>query len=214
MFTGIIHCVAQLIEQRSENKNLHLSFRSPLSSELHINQSVSHNGTCLSVTAQRFDTHCVIAVDQTLGTTNLGNLQTGDLVNLELARPMDQRLEGHYVQGHVDRLLRCLSYKERSGSWTFIFDLPVKYRPYLIEKGSICINGISLTAHDVHKDRFSVSIIPYTYEQTNFSRLQIGDLVNVEFDIVGKYLYRFFSLSHPSAQQQDVSEIPPQASGL
>ena len=168
MFTGIVTCMARLRAATAEGTNLQLVFESPISKQLHINQSVAHNGTCLSITTQDKYTHTVIAIAQTIQTTNLGNLQIDELVNLELALSPTDKLEGHYVQGHVDTVLPCIERLEKSGSWRFTFALPASSAAQVVEKGPVCLNGVSLTAHDVQQDKFSVSVIPYTYHHTNF----------------------------------------------
>ena len=195
MFTGIIHCVARVVERRQEGDNISFRFQSSLSHRLQVNQSVAHNGTCLSIVDHQSDTHSVVAVHQSLRTTNLCNLKEDAPINIELALVGGQRIDGHYVQGHVDGCLECLDIQARAGSWVFVFELPKDARHLLVEKGSICLNGVSLTVHDLRDDHFSVSIIPYTYAQTNFSSLKVGDHVNVEFDILGKYIERLFERS-------------------
>lgn len=186
--------MAQLLRKTPQEDNLHLTFKSPIAHRLQKNQSLAHNGVCLSTHTQTTDTHSVIAIAQTLQTTNISNLKIGDYVNIEPALPATGRWEGHYVQGHVDTILACLARTEQKGSWRFTFELPPKNKAQVIEKGAICLNGVSLTVHDLRKDRFSVSIIPYTYEHTTFSTLQVEDPVNVEFDILGKYIQHLFCL--------------------
>ena len=194
MFTGIVECVATLCEKHSSGNNLHLSFKSSMSSSLHIDQSIAHNGVCLTIVAQHKDTHTVTAIPQTLSHTNLAKLQTHTQINLERALGVDSRLEGHWVLGHIDTTLRCVDIQTLAKSWCFSFLLKdLAHRRWLIEKGAICINGVSLTVHNLLADQFSVSIIPHTYERTNFSILKVGDEVNVEFDVLGKYVENFYT---------------------
>ena len=189
MFTGIIECTATLCKKHRLDDNLHLTFQSLISSQLSVDQSVAHNGVCLTIVAQHQDTHTVTAIPQTLSHTNLVKLQTQTQINLERSLPANGRLEGHWVLGHIDTTLLCTSIKVFSKSWRFTFALKDQaHRRWLIEKGSVCINGISLTVHSLLSDQFSVSVIPYTYENTNFSMLKVGEEVNVEFDALGKYV--------------------------
>jgi riboflavin synthase len=190
MFTGIIEATGKLIALNREESNLHLLVQSSISSQLKIDQSVSHNGICLTVVEVTDNSHRVTAIDETLSKTNLGHLQVGDDLNLERCMKLGDRLDGHIVQGHVDQTAECISVKETNGSWVYTF----KYRPskqnLVVEKGSICINGISLTAFEAKEDFFSVAIIPYTYGHTNIHKVKKGSLVNLEFDIIGKYVAR------------------------
>jgi riboflavin synthase len=163
---------------------------SPLSNELKIDQSVAHNGVCLTVDALRPGMHRVTAIDETLQKTHLGTWQNGTKVNLERCLAMGGRLDGHMVQGHVDTTGTCLSVEDKDGSWLFSFSFPEKFAALMIEKGSICLNGISLTAFEVGRNSFSVAIIPYTWEHTNMHTIQPGNQVNLEFDMVGKYIQR------------------------
>jgi len=173
---------------RREGANVHLTFSSAVSSQLKIDQSVAHNGVCLTVVAQEANRHTVTAVAETLQRSNLGDLQEGSLVNLERAMLAGARLDGHLVQGHVDAKGRCTGVEELDGSWYFHFEYRPSPEHLLVDKGSICINGVSLTVVAPQNDRFTVAIIPYTYEHTNFRQLQPGDAVNLEFDILGKYI--------------------------
>ena len=190
MFTGIVTSTAPLVRKVTDGSHLRLSFESTISEHLHINQSIAHNGTCLSVETQEKDTYSVIVIAETLRNTNFSRLEVGEFVNIERAMLASERFEGHYVQGHVDTCVTCLEAKKISENRAFVFDLPPKYRAFVVEKGSICLNGVSLTAHNVTDRTFSVSLTPYTYSKTTFSQLQVGHEVNVEFDIFGKYIAR------------------------
>ena len=195
MFTGIIEALGKVTAIESNKGNLDLWVSSPISSELKIDQSVSHNGICLTVVELREGMHRVTAIDETLRKTNLGQIKMGDIVNLERCMPANGRFDGHIVQGHVDQTGECISSKEENGSWLFEF----KYKPnpqnIIVEKGSICINGTSLTAFDATDDRFKVAVIPYTFDNTNIQSVKVGTLVNLEFDIVGKYVARLLKMA-------------------
>jgi riboflavin synthase len=198
MFTGIIECTGNVIECRKDKNNLHITVRSPISSELKPDQSVNHNGVCLTVVSIQDSSHTVTAVDETLQRSNLADLKTGDAVNLERAMPLNGRLDGHLVQGHVDETAECISIEDQNGSWLYTFGFKSSRQNLLIEKGSVCINGVSLTAFNVKEGRFSVAIIPYTYEHTNFSKLKSKDSVNIEFDVIGKYVAKWMeTYRHP-----------------
>lgn len=188
MFTGIIETLATLEKAERENSNVHFTFSSLITHELKIDQSVAHNGVCLTVVNISGNRYTVTAIDETLKRTNLGNLKTGNLVNLERCMPANGRFDGHIVQGHVDTTAVCVNITEQNGSWEFEFEHPDKPEYLTVEKGSITINGVSLTVVKSERTRFSVHIIPYTYEHTNFKSLKINDTVNLEFDIVGKYI--------------------------
>lgn len=194
MFTGIIEALGNVKSLEKEGSNLHFTVESPLSNQLKIDQSLSHNGVCLTVVAVGHDWHRVTAVEETLRRSNLGQWQPGTLVNLERCLPIGGRLDGHLVQGHVDECVKCAEVLETGGSWAFSF----RYRPeqagLLVDKGSVCLNGVSLTVVSPGLDTFSVAIIPYTWEHTNFKTLRAGDFVNVEFDILGKYIARQMAL--------------------
>jgi riboflavin synthase len=194
MFTGIIEATGLIRQVMAHGANLTFEVSSPLSSGFKPDQSVAHDGVCLTVEAVSDQTHRVTAIRETLEKTVLGDWTTGRKVNLERAMVMGARLDGHLVQGHVDARGRCLSVEDADGSWRYRFSFPDSFAPLMIEKGSICVNGISLTAFDVTDNAFSVAIIPYTYEQTNISGLRPGDAVNLEFDMIGKYVARFNSL--------------------
>jgi len=190
MFTGIIETIGRVIELKKDQDNLHLIIESDISNELKIDQSVAHNGVCLTVVAMANGTHAVTAVAETLIKSNLGKLKTGDLVNLERCMQINGRLDGHIVQGHVDQTGICAEVKEMNGSWEYTFTYDPTLGNITVEKGSICINGISLTVVNSIENSFSVAIIPYTYEHTNMQELKKGDAVNLEFDIIGKYVAR------------------------
>ncbi len=193
MFTGIIEDIGNVTNLSKTGSNLQISIKSSITQELKIDQSVSHNGVCLTVVVIRGDIYEVTAIKETLEKSNIGNLEVGSAVNLERAMKLGDRLDGHLVQGHVDQTAICTSIKEEAGSWYFTFFYDVGKGNVTIEKGSITVNGVSLTVVNSEKDSFSVAIIPYTYEHTNFNKIKEGDNVNVEFDIVGKYLKRFLS---------------------
>lgn len=191
MFTGIIETIGTVKNIVAEGTNLHFTIQSPISNELKIDQSVSHNGVCLTVVAldAANTTHTVTAIHETLIKTNLGNWQVGSIVNIERCMPANGRFDGHIVQGHVDQTATCTNVEEANGSWYSTFEYEPKGN-ITVEKGSITINGVSLTVVNSTNKGFSVAIIPYTYEHTNFKTLQVGQTVNLEFDIVGKYIAR------------------------
>ena len=192
MFSGIVESAARVTGLTREGENLHIRLACDFASELHIDQSVAHNGVCLTVVALHDDdTYTVTAIRETLDRSNLGDLKVGDLVNLERSMKIDGRLDGHIVQGHVDQTAVCTAVEEAGGSWYFTFE----YEPHegglcTVEKGSVAVNGVSLTVCDSQRGRFRVAIIPYTFEHTNFCRIGTGSVVNLEFDIVGKYIAR------------------------
>ena len=190
MFTGIIETIGTVHEVATSGSNIHLTVESAISGELKIDQSVSHNGVCLTVVDRDDSMHTVTVVRETLQRSNLGKLVAGDLVNLERSMRIGDRLDGHIVQGHVDATATILNKIDEQGSWRFLFAYPPKYRNYLIPKGSVCINGVSLTVIDPVEDQFSIAVIPYTYTHTNFHKLNPGDLVNIEWDLIGKYILR------------------------
>ena len=199
MFSGIVEATAKVVKIVKEQENLHFTFTCPFVSELKIDQSVSHNGVCLTVVALTDDTYTVTAMAETLRLTNLGDLQVGDEVNVERSMLMNGRLDGHIVQGHVDLTAICESVTEDDGSWIFRFAYPynkeMAERGYFaVDKGSVTLNGVSLTVCRPEKDSFEVCIIPYTYENTNFHSIRKGTKVNVEFDILGKYIARLNEL--------------------
>ena len=190
MFTGIIETLGKVTELRHEQGNLHITVESTIASELKIDQSVAHNGVCLTVVALSDGKHTVTAIDETLQKSNIGQLKLGDLVNLERCMQMNGRLDGHIVQGHVDQTATCIGFRELDGSWEYIFEYDSSGGNVTVEKGSICVNGISLTVVNSKPNSFSVAIIPYTFEHTNLQQVQIGSTVNLEFDIIGKYVAR------------------------
>ena len=194
MFTGIIEKIGTVQSIEKEGTNVHFTIASAISEELKIDQSLSHNGVCLTVVALSEGTHTVTAIEETMKRSNLGALQVGDLVNLERAMQSNSRLDGHIVQGHVDKMGEVVSVAEVDGSWYFRFKYEVTEEHLLVDKGSICINGVSLTVVEPKDDEFSVAIIPYTYENTNFKSFKAGDKVNLEFDILGKYIAKYVKL--------------------
>lgn len=194
MFTGIIEVLGTVTRIEKERENVHFTISSPLAPELRIDQSVAHNGVCLTVVAIEGNTHTVTAIRETMDKTALGELQEGDPVNLERAMKMGDRLDGHIVQGHVDQTATCTSVAEEGGSWRFRFEYDPGLQNVTIEKGSITVDGTSLTVVDSGRNHFSVAIIPYTYEHTIFHRYQPGRKVNLEFDVVGKYVARLLEL--------------------
>ena len=191
MFTGIIESLGKITNVKADRGNIDFTIESEISKELKIDQSVSHNGVCLTVTDKSNNTHTVTAVKETLDKSSLKSFSVDDLINLERAMKLGERLDGHLVQGHVDGVAKCISVSVNDGSWIYQFEFDVKNEMLLIEKGSICINGVSLTVFDIVKNTFKVTIIPYTYENTSFKKLKEGDIVNIEFDMIGKYLARF-----------------------
>lgn len=194
MFTGIIEGLGKLHKIEDEGSNRHFTFSCDFTSELKIDQSLAHNGTCLTVVGIENDQYVVTAIDETLERTNLGKLAEGDIVNLERCMIANGRLDGHIVQGHVDQTGICEKVEELDGSWKYYIRYAPKTDNVTVEKGSICINGVSLTVVDSEKDMFSVAIIPYTHEHTTFKNLKPGDTVNLEFDIIGKYVARMMEL--------------------
>ena len=197
MFTGIIEATGKAAAISHDKGNLELWVSSPISSELKIDQSVSHNGICLTVVEIKDGMHRVTAIDETLRKTNLQDLKTGDVINLERCMPANGRFDGHIVQGHVDGTGECLSVKEANGSWVYEFRYKPSAQNLIVEKGSICINGISFTAFHAVDDIFRVAIIPYTYANTNIHSVRVGSLVNLEFDIIGKYVAKLLKVQKP-----------------
>ena len=190
MFTGIIETLGSVTDVVQELDNIHITVASSLSNELKIDQSVAHNGVCLTVVRLSDTSHTVTAIQETLNKTNLQHLKPGSPVNLERCMQMNARLDGHIVQGHVDQVATCIKREELEGSWEYRFKYDPAAGNVTVEKGSICVNGISLTVVNSEADEFSVFIIPYTYEHTNLHDVQAGDTVNLEFDIIGKYVAR------------------------
>lgn len=198
MFSGIVEEAAQVVALKKEQENLHITMTCSFANELKIDQSVAHNGVCLTVVSKTDDSYTVTAIQETLQLTNLGFLEPGSKVNLERSMMMNGRLDGHIVQGHVDQTAICTEIKEADGSWYFTFEYPfnkeMAKRGYLtVDKGSVTVNGVSLTVVSPTDNSFKVAIIPYTYEHTNFHQLKVGSVVNIEFDIIGKYVSRMLS---------------------
>ncbi len=196
MFTGIIEDLGVVTELISDKENLHITLNSNITPELKIDQSVSHNGVCLTVINIDKSAYTVTAIKETLEKSNIGHLKINDSINLERAMKMNARLDGHIVQGHVDQTAICTHVEDSKGSWVFTFEYDESLNNMTIEKGSITVNGISLTVVNSGTNTFSVAIIPYTYNNTNFYKLKKGDTVNLEFDVIGKYVKKLFSLSH------------------
>ena len=194
MFTGIIETLGEVKKLEKEGGNLHITLTSKITKELKIDQSVAHNGVCLTVVKITDDSYTVTAIEETLEKTNLNDLGQGDHVNLERAMVLGARLDGHIVQGHVDQTGECINIEEKDGSWFFTFSYDPTQNNVTIEKGSITIDGTSLTVVDSQKNSFSVAIIPYTYEHTRFGRYSKGTRVNLEFDVIGKYVSRLLEL--------------------
>ena len=191
MFTGIVESLGEIVDINEELNNIHFTVRSEISPKLKIDQSLSHSGVCLTVVDIEKNCHTVTAVKETLDKSALKNLKKGDIFNLERAMKLGGRLDGHLVQGHVDDIAKCVDVKMNEGSWIFTFSFNEKFKNLIIEKGSICINGVSLTDFNVTNNSFDVTIIPYTYDNTNFNKINVGDIVNIEYDMIGKYLARF-----------------------
>ena len=194
MFTGIIEDIGIVSSLKTELDNLHISIKSKITPELKIDQSVAHNGVCLTVVAINNDEYTVTAIKETLEKTSLNHLIVNDKVNLERAMKLGDRLDGHIVQGHVDQTATCTEVKDENGSWLFTFNYDSSLNNITIEKGSITVNGTSLTVVNSKKDSFSVAIIPFTYEHTNFNTFKIGTIVNLEFDVLGKYVSRLMDI--------------------
>ena len=196
MFTGIIEDIGVVSNLEEEFDNLHITIKSTITSELKIDQSVAHNGVCLTVVNINDDTYTVTAIKETLDKTNLSALKIDDKVNLERAMKLGDRMDGHIVQGHVDQTAICTNIEETNGSWVFTFNYDSRLNNITIEKGSITVNGTSLTVVNSKKDTFSVAIIPYTYQHTNFNAFKKGTIVNLEFDVLGKYVSRLLELKN------------------
>ncbi len=200
MFSGIVEEAATIVALESEQGNLHLTVMSAFTSELKIDQSVAHNGVCLTVVSIEEDRYTVTAIKETLERSNLGLLKVGNKINLERSMMMNGRLDGHIVQGHVDQTATCTEVKEADGSWyytfEYAFDQTMAQQGYMtVEKGSVTVNGVSLTVCNSKDNSFQVAIIPYTYEHTNFHEFKVGSVVNIEFDIIGKYLSRMMKFA-------------------
>ncbi|MGA1546808.1 MAG: riboflavin synthase [Flavobacteriaceae bacterium] len=196
MFTGIIEAFARVKQLQKDGDNIHIELECELAPELKIDQSVAHNGVCLTVVACNTTCFTVTAIQETLNKTTLGELQIGDWINIERAMKLGDRLDGHLVQGHVDQTATCIEKKELEGSWIFTFSYDSAQGNMTIEKGSITVNGVSLTVVNSKEAQFSVAIIPYTFEHTNFKQLEVGKKVNLEFDLVGKYISKLYSRSN------------------
>jgi riboflavin synthase len=194
MFTGIIEALGAIQKISIDRTNKTFWIKSNIASQLKVDESLSHNGICLTIEEIKDATYRVTAIQETLDKTNMQNWKDGDIVNLERSMQMNGRIDGHIVQGHVDGTGKCISKKDFDGSFEFTFSFDEDNAALIIEKGSICVNGVSLTAFSVAKNTFTVAIIPYTFEHTNFKNIQEGDLVNLEFDILGKYVNRLYSL--------------------
>ena len=194
MFTGIIEAVGRVDKIEREGTNLHFTISSSISDELKIDQSIAHDGVCLTVVALAPGQHTVTAIEETLLRSRIGQWEVGTIVNLERAMKPNARLDGHMVQGHVDKVGECISIEDRDGSWYFRFRYEPAPEHMLVDKGSVCVNGVSLTVVNPTEEEFSVAIIPYTYEHTNFNQFQVGSKVNLEFDIIGKYIARHMAL--------------------
>ena len=194
MFTGIVEAIGEVMDIHKEGTNITFTLTCPFTNELKIDQSLSHNGVCLTVIAIEGNLYSVTAIDETLKKTNLGKLEVGSKVNLERCMPANGRFDGHIVQGHVDQIGRVTAITPQDGSWLYDFEYEPEGQNITVEKGSICINGTSLTVFNSGTNTFRVAIIPYTYEHTVFHTLEVGDIVNLEFDIVGKYIRKMMNL--------------------
>ena len=193
MFTGIIETLGIVQEIKKDKDNVHITIASAITDELHIDQSVAHNGICMTVVAVNKNLYTVTAIGETIKKTNISHWQIGDSVNLERAMKLGDRLDGHIVQGHVDQIGNCIVAKETNGSWYYTFEYDESAENITIEKGSITVNGVSLTVVESKNNEFSVAIIPYTYENTNFKNFKVGIKVNLEFDVIGKYVSRLYA---------------------
>ena len=194
MFTGIVETLGIISDIKKDQENIHLTIQTNITNELKIDQSVAHNGVCLTVVNLFDDKHVVTAIKETIDKTTLGSWKIGDKVNIERAMKLGDRLDGHIVQGHVDQTAICTNIEDKEGSWVFTFEYDSTLNNITIEKGSITVNGTSLTVVNSKKDSFSVAIIPYTYENTIFHTFEVGTKVNLEFDVVGKYIARMYEL--------------------
>ncbi len=193
MFTGIIESVGTITTIRDEGTNRHFRVGSSISNQLRVDQSLSHDGVCLTVVSVGADFHWVVAIKETLERSTAGDWQEGSLVNLERSMIANGRFDGHVVQGHVDQQAKCMALRDEHGSWVYDFEYDVSSGHVNVEKGSIAINGVSLTVFNIRENRFSVAIIPYTFEHTSFSRIKPGTMVNLEFDIIGKYVKKIMN---------------------
>lgn len=193
MFTGIIETLGTVQEIIKDKDNVHITIASSITDELQIDQSVAHNGICMTVVAISKNLYTVTAIGETIKKTNISYWKTGDSINLERAMKLGDRLDGHIVQGHVDQIGNCIVAKETNGSWYYTFEYDESLENITIEKGSVTVNGVSLTVVDSKKNEFSVAIIPYTFEHTNFKNFEVGTKVNLEFDVIGKYVSRLYA---------------------
>jgi riboflavin synthase len=194
MFTGIIESTGTITKIEKEGTNVHFTVKSPITNELKIDQSLAHDGVCLTVVAIEGDEYVVTAIDETLIRSAIGDRKVGDELNLERAMISNGRLDGHIVQGHVDATGTCVGKENKDGSWIFTFEYTLTPEHLLVDKGSVCINGVSLTVVSPVENRFSVAIIPYTYEHTSFKHIEIGSKINLEFDIIGKYMAKYMQV--------------------
>lgn len=199
MFTGIIESIGEVLQIENEQTNRTFRLSSPFADELKVDQSVSHNGVCLTVTKIDGNQYWVTAIEETLDKTNLGLWKTGEKINLERCMPANGRFDGHIVQGHVDQTAVCASLSDQNGSWLIGFEFDSKTGNQTVHKGSICVNGVSLTVVESKPGYFSVAIIPYTWMHTNFNELKVGSVVNLEFDIVGKYIRQMVANQFPTS---------------
>lgn len=193
MFTGIIETLGIIQEIKKEKNNVHITINASITSELKVDQSVAHNGVCLTVVAIKDTFYTVTAIDETIKKTNLSDWKVGGSINLERAMKLGDRLDGHIVQGHVDQTGTCITAEQTNGSWLYTFEYDENWNNITIEKGSITVNGVSLTVVNSKKNEFSVAIIPYTYEHTNFKTFEVGTKINLEFDVIGKYVSRLYA---------------------
>jgi riboflavin synthase len=200
MFTGIIESTGKILGIQEQGSNRTFEIESPLSNELKVDQSLSHNGVCLTVESTHSNCHSVTAIKETLDKTNLKDWEIGSVVNLERCLQMNGRIDGHIVQGHVDTTANCVQMKDKLGSWEYIFEFDPSFSSLIIEKGSITLNGISLTVFNVNANQFTVAVIPYTYNNTNMHLIEPGCIVNIEFDMIGKYINRIASLQQMADQ--------------
>ena len=194
MFTGIIESLGEIRKIEKEGTNIHFTIKSPITNELKIDQSVAHDGVCLTVVEINGDEYVVTAIEETMLRSAIGDRKVGDVVNLERAMISNGRLDGHIVQGHVDATGKCVGKENKDGSWYFTFEYTVTPEHLLVDKGSVCINGVSLTVCDPVDNRFSVAIIPYTYEHTSFKNIEVDSKINLEFDIIGKYMAKYMEV--------------------
>jgi riboflavin synthase len=191
MFSGIVESMGEVIGLNYQGTNLQIKIKTPILNELHVDQSVSHNGVCLTIEKMYDDSYQLSAIEETLNKTNLGDLRVGDRINMERSLKVDSRFDGHIVQGHVDTVAKCIKISEADGSWYFTFQYQIQKNFMLVEKGSVCVDGVSLTAFNVDNKvgQFTVAIIPYTFHNTVFGQYITGSKVNIEFDVLGKYIF-------------------------